>query len=139
MTKISHFRFFCSWNLQINSFWNISNLECFALTSSTYSISIIWLFNLYFQTLLVNIIEILPVITFDVCLITLGKFAFFIPRKEREKSKLNWVGLMSGLNSEEPPSQIYCSGLEDMKVRMILSWGSQDCSRREDLGNNDDK
>ena len=41
---------------------------------------------------------------------------------------------MSGLNSEEPPSQIYCPGLEDMKVRMTLSRGSQDCSWREDLG-----
>ena len=107
--------YFCSWNLQINSLGNILNLKCFAQSSSTYSISIIWLFNLYFQTLLVNIIEILPVITFDVGLITFGKFAFFIPR---EKSKLNWESgnNMSGLNSEEPPVKYIVQALRIWKL-----------------------
>ena len=126
------FWYFCSWNLQINSFRTILNLECFAQNFH----NLLDFHYLTFQSLLPNFAckhhwdfachNLWRV--FD----NFGKVCIF-HFEEREK-RVNWVGTVSGLNSEEPPSQIYCSGLEDMKVRMTLSWGSQDCFWREDLG-----
>ena len=111
----------CNWR---SSIWNVWNIECFVVIWNIpyiwysiyyYSIFTVWLFNLYFQTLLVNIIEILPVRTFDLSLRTSARFAFFILRIEKVNEK-------NSLKFEYITTDWYkCWGQLDMKVRMSLS------------------